>query len=148
MNELRHVGWGNEACSLYTVFFTRQVMSDISCRVTKRLENVREDGRSIVVTDDVILNVMDSVYTNRSGGATNIHSRFILKQNPIEDLVCQAVNAIVDTVSAETIQEATNSKLTKWTTLYGEHNAHGLRSHSGIKLNNNSFHGASDHMNY
>lgn len=135
------VGWeqtveGNEKVHF---IFSEKNIRYLSQTITEALDGVDPEGRQIVIPDDKICNVLNSVF--RSGTRPNIgdiHTRFIIPpvqtRNDIMDMNNQTIAIIVDYIKNEIEMTENNKKLTIWNTLYGDFNEAGLRAHPTIKI--------------
>ena len=119
-------------------FFSNDTVNFISKKITQLLEGVHPENKHIVVPDKNIIAVMNQVYSNFRPPVGDIYSRLhITSQNKIEDYTPEMIDQVIETISSyvrNTMEmEENNSKLTIWTTVYGDFNAHGLRRNSRIK---------------
>lgn len=140
-NFMAHVGWdytSNNSSALDFLFSTKG-LDMISQIITSSLQGVDPRGRNIVVPHDKIANVLSSVYS--FGTRTNIGNIYTTDTMPsieprddIKNFINQTVNIIVSAVKDEIEITEQNKKLTAWTTVLGDFNTEGLRSHAPIKL--------------
>jgi hypothetical protein len=63
-------------------------------------------------------------------------------------MINQTINLIVNDVKNNLETEENNKKLTIWTTVYGDFNEQGLRSHPPIKIRNKKPASMQFNMNY
>jgi len=150
-NELvKHVGFEENADM--RAFFSRSNVQKISNKITELLQGVDEYNRPIRVTDNVITNVMSSVYDSFLPKTGDIFTRYIIPQetgqNYLRTLTDRAINIIVTNIRNEMEMAQNNAKLTVWTTVLGDFNEHGLRSHSRIKLREKRPQPMAFNMNY
>lgn len=145
----RNIGQEFKEDPLVKNFFSKNTVDPISKMVTKMLNGVDEYGREIIVPDNRILEVMNSVYYSynpRNGfDSAMSHSEYF------DSLVGQTISRIVYDVKNTLQYESCMNKKNIWTTLLdgpkqgsveGEFNESGLRSYAPIKLKNkrpNSF---------
>lgn len=132
-------------------YFSDENVSNISSRITNLLKGVDCSGRDIVVPNNTIINVMNSVYTNAVPEIGDIYSRYnipIYHSDRIQRMVEKVINIITTDVKINMKMEDNNSKLNIWTTVLGNFNEHGLRSHPPIKLRNNRPQQMAFNMNY
>lgn len=119
-------------------FFSNDTVSFISKKVTQLLEGVHPENKHIVVPDKNIVAVMNQVYTNFRPPVGDIYSRLhITSQNKVEDYTSDMIDQVIETITSYVRNtmaiEENNSKLTVWTTVLGDFNAHGLRRPSQVK---------------
>jgi hypothetical protein len=135
------VGWDITAQDNEKIafLFGRKNMEYLSGAITEALEGLDPEGRSIIIPDDKICNVLNSVY--RYGTRPNIgdiYTRDIIPpiqdRNDIRDINNQTITIIVSYIRNELEMTANNKTLTVWNTLYGDFNPQGLRAHPIIKL--------------
>jgi hypothetical protein len=113
-------------------FFSNDTVTFISKKVTQLLEGVHPENKHIVVPDKNIVAVMNQVYSNFRPPVGDIYSRLhITSQNKVQDYTPEMIDQVIETITSyvrNTMQmEENNSKLTIWTTVYGDFNAHGLK---------------------
>ncbi len=155
-NFMRHVGWSKEYSynPSLSKYFCQETVDKISRQVTQNLQGVGPNNRPIVVTDDVICHVMSSVYQDRKGKIGNIYTIFTIADVSPEDIVLSMIDRTIEIITTNITNEygmiENNSKLTKWTTLLGDFNLQGLRSHPIIKVRekNTNHRGQVSFMNY
>jgi len=137
---LSNVGWEkiNETNTGYRLFFSTENINRISLKICKLL---REAGHSIVVTPEVITNVMSDVIDKHTPEIGDIYTRYTIPlkdpRNDISNLNDRVVNIIVNTIVNEQDQIKWNESLTIWDTVLGNFNRHGLRAHSIIRKKDN-----------
>ena len=138
---MANVGWeetndGN--CEVQSLFSTA-ILESISQAITRNLTGVDPEGRPIIVSHENIASVVSNVY--RFGTRQNvgdIHSRYIVPQAQarcdMRSIINQTINIITSQIRNEMEMAQNNKKLTVWTTLLGDFNKEGLRSHAPIKI--------------
>ena len=119
-------------------FFSNDTIRFISKKTTQLLEGVDPANRHIVVSDDNIIHIMNQVYSSYKPPVGDIYSRLhIISQKNTEDYVPEMIDQVIEIVTSyvrNTVgMEENNRKLTIWTTVYGDFNAHGLRRTSLVK---------------
>jgi hypothetical protein len=144
---IKHVGYSdniygaNYGQSCTGKFFSKENINKMSCKITELLMGVNKDNRPIVVPDKTICSVMSSVYQSYRPETGDIYSRYNIpksrENNGIQRMMDEVINIITTDVKVNLGMEENNSKLTVWTTVLGDFNEHGLRSHSKIKLREN-----------
>ena len=141
---MQHVGFDYSLCSdkcsqtCLEKFFSIENRRKISLKITELLEGVRSDNKKIIVADDVICSVMSNVYDNFRPETGDIYSRYNIPANRnidwMERMTYETINIITSDIGTSTEMIENNKKLTIWTTVLGDFNEHGLRSHPVIKL--------------
>jgi hypothetical protein len=152
-NFMRYVGWEeNNFC--IREYFSKNTVKTISLKVTELTLGVDPQNRPIVVPDAMICNVMSQIYQAFRPAVGSIYSRYTIPsgepENYVQDMIDQVIEIIVSDIRNNLELEECNSKLTAWTTVLGDFNTKGLRSHSKIKVRekNTNFRGLVSFMNY
>lgn len=120
-------------------FFNQETVRFISKKVSELLQGVHPENKRIVVPDKNIIAVMNQVYTNFRIPVGDIYSRYHIpsqekNQNYTDEMIDQVIETITSYVRNTMGIEENNSKLTVWSTVYGDFNAQGLRRYSTMKL--------------
>lgn len=136
---IKHVGY-NYSYNMNS-FFSKNNIKKISRKITELLMGVDKYNRRIIVPDKTIKSVMSSVYHNFTPEIGDIFGRYnIPKINDVDNIqmmIDEVINIITTDVKVNLGMDECNQKLTVWTTVLGDFNEHGLRSHSKIKLKEN-----------
>ena len=127
----------NRECSKR--FFSDETVRLISRKVTELTMGVDPQNRPIVVPDKNIIHVMNAIYDNFRPAVGDIHSRYIVptgntSQDEIVNMIDQVIEVITSNIRTSLEMEEHNRSLTAWTTVLGDFNQHGLRSHPQIKI--------------
>jgi len=136
----KYSGWGETSNRPdYQELWNPYRLRQLQAQITEILEGVEPSGRPIVVTLDVIGNVLSSVYETNRPEVGDIYSRFIQTEgagtrNDIAECVDRTIEIITTQIRNEYETIACNQKLTVWNSLYGDFNTQGLRQHPPIKL--------------
>lgn len=152
-NFYRYSGY-NPSSPCYDSYFSQKTVDIISRQVTQNLLGLLPDNRPIKVTDNVIGNVMSSVYQDRMSKVADIYTIYTIPDSrPVDfnnDMIDRVINIITQNIRIEYEMIKNNENLTKWTTILGDFNKHNLRSHSEIKVRerNTSHRGMISWMNY
>jgi hypothetical protein len=85
---------------VYYVFFAKSTVDYISGEITRRLAGVHPEGKNIIVGDDKILSVMDSIYSNTF--------------RDVDKMVVMTISYIVDYITNEYEIERQNNNLSVW----------------------------------
>jgi len=104
---------------MYDIFMSQSSIRLMSTEITRKLEGVHPEGKNIIVPDEMIRSVADSMYEN----------------NKMEVKVLQemTINYVVNTIRTEYDVINNNNKLSIWVTKYDVDS--GLQRTNGIKLN-------------
>lgn len=138
----RNVGFSTHN-ETFVDMFSDSTVSWISSEISRLLEGVGPNGANIVVTDDVILGVLNAVYIAYRPQVGDIYSRYNIRQfEPRDDanhIITQTIEIIVDQISSEYGMIEHNRTLSIWdSVLMGDGiSRRGLRRHSPIKLREN-----------
>lgn len=134
---VRFVGYNNFNIDL-NYYYSKENVGIISKEITNLLKGVDPDNRPIIVPDRTILNILDSVYRSYRPQTGDIYARYNIPGSEnlgyIEEMIDQAIEIIVSDVKNNLEMEENNRKLTVWTTVLGDFNEQGLRSHPNIKI--------------
>lgn len=119
-------------------FFCQETINIISKKVTQLLMGVDPLNRPIIVPDDKIAFVMDSIYNNYRPPTSDIYSRYVVPDGEttlsyVQNMIDQTIELIYSDVKNNLEMEQNNRKLSQWTTVLGDFNSHGLRSYAPIK---------------
>jgi hypothetical protein len=144
-NNLRFVGWSQNRLTTGCLdeLFSCETVDTISRKVTELTMGVGENDRPIVVPDCTICSVMSDVYINQRPKTGDIYSRYIIPdsglRNDVQQIIDKTIEIITSNIKNSLGMERNNSKLSIWTTVYGEGNPHGLQqtSHGSAKINHN-----------
>jgi len=140
-NYMANVGWsetmeGNESIDY---LYSDTNLEALSQAITQALSGVDPQQRNIVVSKETIAGVLSNVY--RFGTRPNIgdiHTRYIIPQSQprcdLRSINNQTIQIIVSQIKQQTEMEENNKKLTVWSSLLGDFNKEGLRSHPPIKI--------------
>lgn len=158
-NYIKYVGYNQHICTsscgglCIKTYFSKNNRYKISRKITELLQGVDKYNRPIIIPDKTICNVMNAVYENFQPEIGDIHNRYIISSkspsNYIQRMIDEVINIITTDVKVNLGIEKHNSTLSVWTTILGDFNKHGLRSHSEIKIRENSVNGKMNfNMNY
>jgi len=137
VQKTKYIGWEDSYPyeQWFGVMFSPQNINNISKRITQLLEGVDPQGRSIIIPDHSIIRVMSATIDAYKPQIGDIYSRYTMFTDPqdvTKEVILRTVNTIVGQTKTEADMVASNQKLTKWTTVLGEFNEHGLRSHAPL----------------
>jgi hypothetical protein len=141
---IKHVGYSDHICgdncgpSCLRRFYAKSNINKISRKITELLMGVLKNNRPIIVPDKTICSVMSAVYQSFRPETGDIYTRYIIpkerEQNYVQTMIDEVINIITTNVKNNLGMDEVNSKLSIWTTVLGDFNEHGLRSHSKIRL--------------
>jgi hypothetical protein len=133
---IAHPGYSNTNSGIEALFSMDTVLF-ISKKVTELLRQFYPQG--VVVPLDLLINVLNAIYEAYRPSTGDIYSRYTIpsneNQNCIDEIINQTVQVVVTQVKDNIGMDQRNSQLTKWTSLLGDFNQQGLRSHPPIKTN-------------
>jgi len=152
---MRYVGWQQTSQNQGIEYlFSPTTIEMISKKVTELLEGVEKDGKSIIVTDNVICNVLSSIVANekRPGNIGDIYSRYTIPANSpayaTTNIIDRTIEVIVSYIKNEEGMIETNQSLSIWNSILGGQNKLGLLPHSKIKLQERTPQHMAFNMNY
>ena len=131
--------------------FNKETIQMISHKITQLLEGVDKYGKSIIVTDEVIYNVLTNIVDNQQMEVGDIYSRYIIQRNPVNtvnNIINRTVETIVQHIKTEARIIETNESLSIWNSIRGGQNKLGLMPHSKIKLRERRPQTMAFNMNY
>ena len=136
--------------------FSKQNISIMSNKIMQLLDGVHPSGKRIIVPDQTITSVLSQIYNRFQPATGDIYARYNIPTNEpntdnyFQSIVDQAIEVIVSDVKNNIGMEEINSKLSVWTTVYGDFNSNGLRAHPQIKVRekNTNNRGMVQFMNY
>lgn len=147
--KIAHPGYVDTNINISTLFSPSTIMF-ISAKITELLRQFYKPG--IVIPFDLIVNVLNSIYEAYRPSTGDIYSRYNIPSNEnsnyIDEIINQTIQVIVTQVKDNLGMEQRNSQLTKWTTLLGDFNKQGLRSHPPIKIKKRKPQSLLINMNY
>lgn len=113
-------GKGYDQSNLY-VQMPADIIRQISSIITNNLEGVHPEGKSIIIPESVIINM--------------INAFFVISPYESGFTIDSAIEHIITEVKTDYMNQKFNSSISVWNTKYdGE-----LKPYSGIKLNNKRF---------
>lgn len=135
--KIAHAGYVDTNVGISTLF-SKDTVLFISRKVTELLSEFYSGG-NIIVPIDRIIDILNAIYEAYRPSTGDIYSRYNIPSNEnyncIDEIINQTIQVIVTQVKDNLGMDQLNSKLTKWTTLLGDFNEKGLRSHPPIKIN-------------
>lgn len=133
---MKHVGFTSSDC--LDAFFSPANIDMTSNKITELLMGVNKENRPIIVPDKTICSVMSAVYENFRPETSDIYGRYNIPgegvQNYVQRMIDETINIITADVKNNLGMEEHNKTLSIWTTILGDFNKHGLRSHPIIKI--------------
>jgi len=153
LNRMKYIGWdGDDGIGCMKTLFTPQVIRFISRKISENLEGVDYLNRTIIVPDESIISVMNNIYANHRPRTGDIFTRYVIPDsnpnNTRQDIIDKTIETITDQTKIELETIRYNSSLTKWTTVLGDFNSQGLRSHPEIKTKKRRVNTLQFNMNY
>ena len=133
-NYMKYVGYSENEC--IKKFFSIETVNLISKKVTELTRGVRADNKSIIVPNENIASVMSNIQSNYRPETGDIYTRYNIPSatpfNMFQRMIDMTIGVIVNDIKVNIGMEQCNSKLSIWTTVYGDFNPHGLRQHAPI----------------
>jgi hypothetical protein len=134
-NFTRFVGW-NETYQSIPQYFSQNTINTISKKVSELTRGVHPKNKIIIVPDEQIAQVMDTVFRYYRPQTGDIYSRYIIPndaRNDINYLVDQVIEIITNHIVNEYGMVEANNKLSAWVQVYGDFNTHNLTQTPPIK---------------
>jgi hypothetical protein len=131
---MQHVGYTESQCE--RDLFSKNSIAAISNKITQLLDGLYSDRR-VAVHDDAIISVLSSISDAYVPPVGDIYSRYTIPNDQSTgtvNIIDRTIGTIVSQVRNEVEIGRYNASLTKWTTVLGDFNEHGIRSHPRIKL--------------
>ena len=134
--------------------FSRENIKELSKKISSSLEGVDPSNRKIIVPDETINSVLNTVYQNFRPNTGDIFGRYNMApfesdiDSNFNNIVYQTIEIIVSDVKNNIGIEEANNSLSVWTTVLGDFNEHGLMQHPKIKLKNRRPTAGLFHMHY
>ena len=152
-NFTRYAGYRDTSESYQKNYYNINTVNLISRKLTELLKGVHPSGRPILIPNETIINIMDGVYQNFRPQTGDIFSRYNIpngfnSDDYITNMIDQTIEIIYSQVKTDLEMEENNKKLSVWTTVLGNFNDQGLRSHAPIKVLNNHPAYCQFNMNY
>lgn len=149
-NFMKHAGYVQDSCA--KEYFSQETINYISNKISKLTIGIDTKNRKIVVPDKNISSVMNSVKSSFRPPTGDIHSRYIMSSGLYESYKNQMINQVIEIIVSDIRtslgMEEYNRTLTVWTTVLGDFNEKGLRSHPPIKIQNKRPNPMEFNMNY
>lgn len=142
------VGW-QPLSGAYDFYWSDININYISSQVTFLL---KKSGYHIKVTDEVIGGIMSDIIRSQNPKIGDIYTRYIIPdeegRDDIASMTNQVITVIVNNILSEQETIRLNSRLTIWSTVLGDFNKEGLRSHDILKTKENDYIKGVFNMNY
>ena len=119
-NGYRYFAWNGS--DRYNALYSPRSIQFMSEMITKGLQGVHPEGKKIIVKDDIIKSVADSIFQSSFSDASAMQQ--------------MVVSYIINHIKNETQMIQQNNKLSIWITNYGVES--GMKRFDGIKLNESS----------
>lgn len=150
----RHIGFESSSHNRdnYNYMWSTEHLKTIQQKIAQLLQGVNKDNRPIMVTLEVIGNVLSQTYSTHRPQVGDIHSRFIQQDLPQRNDVAEITSRTIEIITSQIRNEyqmiEQNKRLSIWNTVRGDFNAAGLRSHAPIKLRKKRPNNFQFHMHY
>jgi hypothetical protein len=148
--QYKYAAWNGTKTTSFEALFNDENVQHYQSIIRELLKGV--SSRPILVSLDTIKSVLWQCYESRNPLVGDPYSRYIQASNvnrtDLEDIVNRTINIIVSQIRNEYGMIENNKKLTKWTTVLGDFNAAGLRSHPPLKIRSKKPETMQFHMKY
>ena len=138
-NYLRFVGW-NPVQGGYNLFFSKENIQYLHNRIH---ESLQARGHNIRLTDTVLGGVMSAVFQSNDPVIGDAYTQFTIPaahpRNDLKQWNQRVIDIVVNYILDEYENTKANQRLTKWTTVLGDFNPDGLRSHDILKTKKNDY---------
>lgn len=131
-DQYRLIGYDITNYPIVNKFFSQETINYISKQITILTKGVDERGRDIIVPDDKIVHLMNSVYD--SYNPANGYDMETTNQQYFDRLVGQTISQAVFDIRNVLGYEQCVQKYTVWDTVLGDQNPLGMRSHAPVKI--------------
>lgn len=151
-NFMKYVGW-EQSNDCIKEYFSQTTINFISNKITELTMGVDHKNRKIKVPDKNICAIMSSVQDSFRPPTGDIYSRYIVPsgmspESYVQQMINQVIQIITNQITTSLGMEEYNKTLTVWTTLLGDFNEKGLRSHAPIKIREKRPNPMEFNMNY
>ena len=135
---MKYVGYDTRQSQATQYLFDKSTIKTISSKITELLQGVEKNGKQIIVTDNIITNVISSLLAkNNIGNIGDIYSRYtIARQEPdcgVSSIIDRTIETIVSYIKNQYGMIENNESLSIWNSILGGQNELGLMPHSKIK---------------
>lgn len=148
----RYVGYDPSSNKCIVDLFSEANLNVMSNKITELTYGLDMHNRPIIVPHDTIANVLSAIYANYRPQTGDIYGRYNVpsgrSDNMVQDIISRTIELIVSQLRTEYATLEANSKLTVWTTVYGDFNEHFLRAHPIIKVREKRPNPMEFNMNY
>lgn len=124
----------------YRLLMNSDTIRLVSKKITDLLQGVDVKGRKIRVPDQDIMSIIDTEYRRYRPPIGDMYSRIHqMEEQPdkIEVIIERAIEIITSQIKSDKMIEENNKSMSKWNSMYGEHNPAGLVAHTKIKIREN-----------
>jgi hypothetical protein len=131
----QQVGWFNTASynGLVRMLFTKYTINIIKQKVSDYLQGIDRKGRRIIPSDRIVTDALYGVFQSyQPDQVGDIYSRYLVTDVNRDDysaIVDMTISLLYRGIQTDLEMANANEKLTVWTTILGDFNEHGLRSH-------------------
>jgi hypothetical protein len=150
-NNLANVGWGitHDDNLGYRLYFSKQNINFISAQIRAQLLKA---GFNMIVTDEVITNVMSEILRKHTPFTGDIYTRYIIPtkspRNDLDNMNNRVINIIVSNIIDEEDARKWNESLSVWDTVLGSFNRKGLNQFTTIRKKDNDYMKGQINFNY
>lgn len=123
---------------LTMMLYTKKTVQLIQKKVSSYLIGVDSKNRTIVPSERVVIMAIYGIKKHYVPKTGDIYGRYLVvdgeERNDYGIIVDQVISLLTRGIGAEIGMEEHNSQLSIWTTVLGDFNSCGLRSHAPIKV--------------
>lgn len=135
LNYTRFIGW-NQEYQPTDNFFSQETINLISKKVSELTRGIHPKNKIIIVPDEQIAGVMDSIFRYYRPPTGDIYTRYIIpndERNSTSYMIDQVIEVITSHLVTEYKMRENNEKLSAWVQVYGTFNKHNLTQTPPIK---------------
>lgn len=135
LNYTRFIGW-NQEYQPTDKFFSQDTINLISKKVSELTRGIHPKNKIIIVPDEQIAGVMDSIFRYYRPPTGDIYTRYVIPNDERNDtayLIDQVIEVITNHLVTEYKMRENNEKLSAWVQVYGTFNKHNLTQTPPIK---------------
>jgi len=136
----QYVGWNSISSwnPLVRQLFSKKTIQVIQQKTSQYLNGVDEQGRKIIPSDKVVITALYGIFENYKPNVGDIYGKYLVVDEEQRDdysaIVDQTISLLVRGIRTDLEMTQQNNKLSVWTTVLGDFNEFGLRSHPVIKI--------------
>lgn len=136
----QYVGWASisDWNPLVRQLFCKHTINVIRQKTSEYLVGVNPQGKKIIPSDRVVVGALYSIFQNYKPKTGDIYGKFLVvdetQRDDYSNIVDQTISLLVRGITTDIEMSTDNEEKTIWTTVLGDFNERGLRSHPVIKM--------------